>query len=81
MQEQVRRQRGESGDVVEDLRDVVTPGPLGIDPHWGVSRNGGTRCERCRRRIRTGEPVLESPADGVFCGLCGRRHWLRRLED
>lgn len=83
MQEPVRRQRSgaESHDVVADLRDIVTPVPLGLDPQWGVSRTAASRCERCRRRIRTGEPVLQSVDDGVFCGLCGRRHWLRRLED
>ena len=81
MQKPVRRQQGKSHEVLDDLRDLVTPTPLGLDPQWAVRRTGGARCERCRRRIRTGEPILQSADDGVFCGLCGRRQWLRRLED
>jgi hypothetical protein len=83
MQEPLNRQRGgaERHEVATDLHDVVSPQPLGLDPQWGVSRSAGSRCRRCRRRLRAGEPVLQSGDDGVFCGLCGRRHWLRRLED
>ena len=81
MQKRVRPQRGEGVEAVADLRDVVTPQSLGLDPQWGVVRTAGSRCERCRRRIRAGEPVLQREDDALFCGLCGRHQWLRRLED
>lgn len=87
MREPVRRERGESRDVVADLRAVVGPEPLafgGADlggTRWGRSRGVATRCERCRRRIRDGEPVLLHGEEACFCGLCGRRHWARRWED
>ena len=81
MQKRVRPQPPERLEALGDLRDVVTPQSLGLDPHWGVIRSSGSRCERCRRRIRTGEPVLQREDDAIFCGLCGRHQWLRRLED
>ena len=81
MQKRVRSQSPERLEAAGDLHDVVTPHSLGLDPQWGVIRSSGIRCERCRRRIRTGEPVLQSEDDVMFCGRCGRHHWLRRIED
>jgi hypothetical protein len=86
-QEPVRRQRSESGEMVADLRDLVSPAPLVVDgaglrdPRWSRSRGTGVRCDRCRRRLRDGEPVLLDADEVCFCGLCGRRQWVRQWED
>ena len=80
MRQPARRRRGREQESVDHLRDVVAPSSLGTDRRWSLTTASGNRCIRCRRSIREREPVVVSDA-GIFCGLCGRRHWARQWED